>query len=276
MLTLMTDFGIDSPYVAAMKAAIYERLPQAIVLDLTHAIVPQDIRQGAVVWCDFTKTFPVGTVHLGVVDPDVGGNRRIIATRCGTQYFVCPDNGLLTVILQEHAPVELVEVTEPAYWRPDVSATFHGRDIMAPVAAAIAGGTPLAQLGRAFDADCQPVRFSLAKPTFLATEWHLEILYADHFGNLLLNATVDVLLRSFREYFTDNSVVEIVVGNHRHNATFVRSYCQMPPGRLVLLESSSGRLELAVVNGNALQQLSVVPGDHVIVRFNEHKKKQQA
>ena len=265
MLTLMTDFGIDSPYVAAMKAAIFERLPQAIVLDLTHAIAPQDIRQGAVVWCDFTKTFPVGTVHLGVVDPDVGGNRRIIAARCGTQYFVCPDNGLLTVILQEHAPVELVEVTEPAYWRPDVSATFHGRDIMAPVAAAIAGRTPLAQLGRTFDADCQPVRFSLAKPTFLATEWHLEILYADHFGNLLLNATVDALPQSFCEYFAGHSAVEITVGNRRNNATFVRNYCQMPPGNLVLLESSSGRLELAVVNGNALQQLSAVPGDRVAV-----------
>ena len=272
MLTLMTDFGIDSPYVAAMKAAIYERLPQAIVLDLTHAIAPQDVRQGAVVWCDFTKTFPAGSVHLGVVDPGVGGDRRIIAARCGTQYFVCPDNGLLTMILQERETVELIEVTEPAYWRADVSATFHGRDIMAPVAAAIAGGTPLAQLGRAFDADRQPVRFSLAAPAFLETEWHFEILYADHFGNLLLNATVDALPRSFREYFSSNSVVEIVVGNCRNNVAFVRSYCHKPPGSFVLLESSSGRLELAVVNGNALQRLSAVPGDRVAVCFNEYTK----
>ena len=269
MLTLMTDFGIDSPYVAAMKAAIFERLPQAIVLDLTHAIAPQNVRQGAVVWRDFTKTFPAGTVHLGVVDPGVGGDRRIIAAQCGTQYFVCPDNGLLTMVLQECSPVELVEVTNPAFWRPEVSATFHGRDIMAPVAAAIARGTPLSQLGRAFDANCQPVQFSFATPTFLETEWQLEIVYADHFGNLLLNATADVLPQSFREYFADNSAndsaLEIAIGNHRHNATFVHRYCQKPPGSLVLLESSSGRLELAIVNGNASRQLSAAPGATITV-----------
>lgn len=257
MLTLMTDFGTGSPYVAAMKAAIFERLPQAVVIDLTHAIAPQDVRQGTLVWCDFTRTFPAGTVHVGVVDPGVGGDRRIIAARCGEQFFVCPDNGLLTMVLQERPAAMTVELTEPAYWRPAVSATFHGRDIMAPVAAAIAGGTPFTQLGRL----CEPLRLPLAQPEFRGDAWHFEILYADHFGNLLLNATTDMLPQTFRE----NMLVAIEIGDRRESATFVRSYCDQSPGSLVLLASSSGRLELAEVNGNVSKRLSVGPGDRVVI-----------
>lgn len=262
MLTLMTDFGTDSPYVAAMKAAIFERLPQAVVVDLTHAIAPQDVRQGAVVWCDFTKTFPSGTVNVSVVDPGVGGRRRIIAAQCGNQFFICPDNGLSTLVLREREPVELVEVTDPAYWRPTVSATFHGRDIMAPVAAAVAGGTPLSRLGPVL---CDPVRLAIPEPAFDGNEWHFEILFADHFGNLLLNATADMLPESCRERSANEQPVEIEINGRRENATFVRSYCDMAPGKFVLLESSSGRLELAAVDGNASIRLSIGPGDRITI-----------
>ena len=265
MISLMTDFGTDSPYIAAMKAAIYERLPQAVVVDLTHSIAPQDIRQGAFVWYDYTKTFPAGTVHVGVVDPGVGSGRMIIATKCDGRYFICPDNGLLTLILQENQPEELVEITNRACWRPEISATFHGRDIMAPVAAAIAGGVPLAELGASLDNATPPILLPMTIPHFGETEWQFEILYVDHFGNLLLNTTAEILSAKL----TNHSAVTVDINEQRQetNAVFVTNYDSMAPGSFVLLKNSSGRLELAVVNGNASERLSAKPGDRVSVRL---------
>jgi len=269
VITLLTDFGTDSPYIAAMKAAIYERLPQAVVVDLTHSIAPQNIRQGAFVWCDFTETFPAGTVHVGVVDPGVGSRRRIIAAKCDDRYFICPDNGLLTLILQENQPEELAEVTNRAYWRPEISATFHGRDIMAPVAAAIAGGVPLAEIGTPLDNTTLPILLPITAPHFGETEWQLEILYVDHFGNLMLNATVDLLPKASKAKFAyyPDVTIDINGQGRETGAVFVSHYSGMAPGNLVLLESSSGRLELAVVNGNASKFLSAKPGDRVTVRL---------
>ena len=264
-MTLTTDFGTDSPYIAAMKAAIYEQLPQVVVVDLTHSIAPQDIRQGAVIWYDFTKTFPAGTVHVGVVDPGVGSRRRIIAAKCEDRYFVCPDNGLLTLILQENQPEEVVEITNRTYFRPTISATFHGRDIMAPVAVAIAGGVSLAELGKSLDNVAPPILLPMTAPHFGENEWQLEIMYVDHFGNLLLNATVEMLSAKL----TNNRTVTIDINGRGQetSAIFVASYSSMASGGLVLLESSSGRLELAVVNGNASERLSAKSGDRVTVHL---------
>ena len=270
IITLMTDFGTDSPYIAAMKAAIYERLPQAVLVDLTHSVAPQDIRQGAFVWCDFTKTFPPGTVHVGVVDPGVGSKRRIITAKCDGRCFVGPDNGLLTLVFQDKTPEELVEVANRAYWRPEISATFHGRDIMAPVAAAIAGGVPLSELGPPLDNTAPPILLPMTAARFGENEWQLEILYVDHFGNLLLNAGIEIVSAKL----TKHSVVTLDINGRgpAMNAVFVSHYSSMAsdgdmPGSLVLLESSSGRLELAVVNGNASERLSAKPGDRVTVRL---------
>jgi len=265
IVTLMTDFGTDSPYIAAMKAAVCERLPQAVVLDLTHAIPPQDIRQGAFVWREFTGTFPDGTVNIGVVDPGVGSERRIIAARCGGRFFVCPDNGLMTYILQENPPDEMIELTNQTHWRPEISNTFHGRDIMAPVAAAIAGNVPLFELGTPLDNKTSPVLFPTTQPLFGETEWQLEILYVDHFGNLLLNATVDMLPQARLDKSAHNPVVGISFHGQETNAVFVSHYSCREAGHLVLLEGSGGRLELAVVNGNASEQLSAKPGDRLTV-----------
>ncbi len=263
----MTDFGTDSPYIAAMKAAIFERLPQVVVIDLTHAIAPQDVLQGAFVWCEFTKTFPAGTVHVGVVDPGVGSGRRILATRCGGQYFVCPDNGLLTRVFLENPPSEMIEVTNRDYWRPEISATFHGRDIMAPVAAAIAGGASLAELGPPLDENKPPVLFPVQKPQFAENEWRLEILYVDRFGNLMLDATSDTVPEATLAKFSNALEIAIEVNGVETGAVFVAHYGCLPPDRLALLEGSGGRLELAVVNGNASGRFSAKAGDRVALRL---------
>ena len=269
MITLMTDFGTDSPYVAAMKAAIYERLPAATVIDLTHAIAPQNIGQGAFVWYDFTRTFPAGTAHLAVVDPGVGGRRRIIAARYRDQFRVCPDNGLLTFFTWDDEPDELVEITNPAYWRPVVSPTFHGRDIMAPVAAAIASGVSLSELGTPCGIDSghyvPPERLSVSLPIFEEKQWQLEALFADHFGNLLLNATMAMLPKNSLSRFERNTSAAIRVESQSYSAMFAQTYAGLQEGTFVLLESSSGRLELASVKGNASRQLTLDEGGRVTV-----------
>ena len=270
MITLMTDFGTDSPYLAAMKAAIYERLPQAVIVDLTHAIAPQDIHQGAFVWCEFTKTFPAGTVHVGVVDPGVGSKRRIIAVQCAGRYFVCPDNGLLTLVLRETTSDIAIEITHRSYWRPEISATFHGRDIMAPVAAAIAGGVPLAELGTPLDSSTPPILFPVSQPRFGKTQWQLEVLYVDHFGNLLLNATVGMLSEASLTMPVDNPevTVSICLREQEFPAVFVSNYSSRETGNLILLEGSNERLELAMVNGNAAKRLSAQAGARITIRFH--------
>lgn len=265
----MTDFGTDSPYIAAMKGAIYERLPRAVIVDLTHGIEPQNVRQGAFVWYDFTRTFPRGTVHVGVVDPGVGGKRRIIAARWREQYFICPDNGLLTLFMWVHAPDELIEVTNPTYWRTTVSATFHGRDIMAPVAAAISGGVPLSELGIHCDINSghamPPEIRPMDRPVFEENEWHLEVLYIDRFGNLLFNAAMDMLPEKAFARLKSSEKIMIRVKKREYAAMFVSTYCEMKPETLVLLVSSSERLELASVNGNAAKQLAIHEGEQLTV-----------
>ena len=265
----MSDFGTDSPYIVAMKVAIYERLPQAVIVDLTHAIAPQDVRQGAFVWSEFTKPFPARTVHVGVVDPGVGTKRRIIVARCGKQYFLCPDNGLLTLVLRENAPTELLEITNPVYWRQEISATFHGRDIIAPVAAALSGGVPLAELGTPLDTSAPPILFPVTEPFFGETEWQLEILYIDHFGNLLLNTTVEMITKAFHGRLTQNPAMAIHIHGRDQEvcAVFVSTYSCLSSGSLAMLEGSNGRLELAIVNGNAAERLSVKAGDRFTIRL---------
>jgi S-adenosylmethionine hydrolase len=279
MITLTSDFGTDSPYIAAMKAAILERFPCAVVLDLTHSIAPQNVRQGALVWHDFTQTFPERSIHLGIIDPDVGGNRRLVAARCREQFFVCPDNGLLTLFLREHSLVEAVELNHSQFWRSTVSKTFHGRDIMAPIAAVIADGVPLDQLGTKIavsyeNADVHStkrplVQIPFSDPVFSHRIWRLEVLYIDHFGNLLLNVTVDKLPDAVKsQLFRMMKLRLMTTDGMFFDAAYVTTYCCRSPGSVVLLEGSCGRWEVAVVNGNAAQTLGVTEGDTVIVELD--------
>ncbi|MCL2346943.1 MAG: SAM-dependent chlorinase/fluorinase [Planctomycetaceae bacterium] len=299
ILTLMTDFGSDSPYVGVLKGAIVERLsqPSAVALiDLTHSIEPQNVRQGAFVWSDFTATFPKNTVHLGVVDPGVGSRRKLIAVRCGGQFFVCPDNGLITFLAERCRDMEAFELTEPGFWRlpafqvyssrlkiPEVgaaspathgvcarpkaavptgcgmSATFHGRDILGPVAAAIANGTPLERLGT--PCSTEPVRLPVSKPGYSEQKIEAEIIAADSFGNLFLNIRVDEIPESHRQYLIPQKSLTILIEGCMFDVRFVAAYTDAPQESPVLLEGSSGRLEIAVVNGSAADFLHVTAQD---------------
>ncbi len=256
IVTLTTDFGAGSPYVAQIKGVILSIQPQAVLVDISHAIAPQDIRQGALVLEDVTPRFPVGSIHVAVVDPGVGTQRRILAAEIGGRYYIAPDNGLLGRLSSVAPAARIVALTQPEYWLPAVSPTFHGRDIMAPVAAHLSLGIALEELGQACDQITQ-----LLWPQVTVEKHRVvgEIIAIDSFGNLISNISQDVLAADG----TADSV-SIHCGG-RTISGLAATYGQCPPGTLIALIGSSSRLEVAVVNGSAAVELRAEVGDGVTV-----------
>src|SRR5690349_21794857 len=144
VITLTTDFGLRNGFVGIMKGVIYRIAPQVEIVDISHGIAPQDVHEGAYTLWRAVPFFPPSTIHVYVVDPGVGTQRRALAARLGEHYFVGPDNGLLTPLIEEaernHQPIEFIHLNNPKYWLPKISRTFHGRDIFAPTAAHLATG----------------------------------------------------------------------------------------------------------------------------------------
>ena len=146
-VTLTTDFGNSSPYVAQMKGVLLSLCPDIRLVDITHGIRPQDVTEGAVVLADVTPLFPAGTLHIAVIDPGVGTARKLLYAECGGQKYLLPDNGLLTLVAWKNLPNLLISLENRSYWRPEVCSTFHGRDILAPVVAHLCRGVILGELG---------------------------------------------------------------------------------------------------------------------------------
>jgi hypothetical protein len=265
IVTLTTDFGIRDSYVGVMKGVILSICPTAHLVDITHAITPQNVVEAAFIVQSFVPYFPVGTVHLVVVDPGVGSPRRAIALTTPRARYVGPDNGVLGPVWQDArtrwtpAEVRTVELTVPRFWRPQVSTTFHGRDIFAPVAAHLAAGIPLRAFGPALDT----IEVASLPEPVREPDGSLRgsIIYVDHFGNCVSNITVahlDWLGPQHQE-------LEVTVGEHSVG-TIQRTYADVAPGMPLALPGSNGRLELAVRNGHASQTLGVAAGDIVRVR----------
>ena len=155
IITLLTDFGNRDGFVGSMKGVIWGLAPQVQIADLTHEIEPQNVREGALILASCVPFFPPGTVHIAVVDPGVGTSRRPLAARLGSQYFVGPDNGLITFWLESamnsHQKIQLIHLDKPQFWLGEISSTFHGRDIFAPVGAHLANGIAIQSLGSPLD-----------------------------------------------------------------------------------------------------------------------------
>ena len=187
-LTLTTDFGLKDGTVGILKGVIWSICPQARIADISHTIRPQDILEAAFVLARATPYFPANTIHVFVVDPGVGTARRPMAARIGEAYYVGPDNGALTLLLERAEGAgqacEFVHLTRPAYWLPEVSRVFHGRDIFAPCAAHLARGVALSELGEPFS---DPVRLPIPKAQPTRQGWLGQVLYVDWFGNLVVN-----------------------------------------------------------------------------------------
>ena len=265
LITLTTDFGQVDAYVAMLKGVILTTNPAAQILDYAHEIEAQKVNQAAYLLHTGYRYFPNGTVHMVVVDPGVGSDRKAIALRSPQWAFVAPDNGVLTYVWQEllaehgRDALELVELTESRWWLPTVSTTFHGRDIFAPVAARIAAGVPLNEFGPALES---PVLLPLSSPSQrLDGSWEGRIIHVDHFGNCITNFT-----RSFLDAHQADGTPVIAILDQRIER-IERTYGDSEWGTVMALIGSNERLELAVRNGNAARMLGVGVGDSLRIIF---------
>jgi S-adenosylmethionine hydrolase len=259
IITLTTDFGVGSPYVAAMRGVILTINPDVQLVDISHAISPQDIRAGALALAQAAPWFPPLTIHLAVVDPGVGSSRQIVYARIGEQQFVGPDNGLFSCLALREHPSTIIAVEEPGFWLPRVSSTFHGRDIMAPVAARLSLGLNPAQLGPAL-ADIERLDWTEARVAGNKIEGVVESV--DSFGNLITNISEDTLAKVPR----GEEQVAIYCDEHETRGIF-RTYSDQPEMTLIALVGSGGRLELAIVGENASLMLGVKAGAPVKVTW---------
>lgn len=263
-ISLLTDFGLQDSYVGQMKGVIASINPQAALVDLTHAIPPQQILAAAVALSDSVDAFPSGTIHLAVVDPGVGSSRRAIAAEVGPYRFVCPDNGLLTLVLQRAPLRRAVNLDQQRWWRPTVSQTFHGRDLFAPIAAAWSLGHDLAEFGSPLTEplmslpinECEVVPGTGSEAAVIRGQ----ILVIDRFGNLITNVTRDCIPPKTRQIQIE--IAELCL----HGIS--GCYSQRDPGTCIALFGSSGRLEIAIVNGNAAAELAATVGTPVTVSYH--------
>jgi hypothetical protein len=258
LITLLTDFGRDSPYVAVMKGVILCINPEATLVDLTHSIGPQNVRQGALVLDELARWFPPQTIHVAVVDPGVGSDRRIVYAQIGDGHFLAPDNGLLSRLAQRVHPSTIRTVTEAEFWLPAVSATFHGRDIFAPVAARLSLGLAPERLGppqaELITLDWPEVRVAAGK-----LEGRIESI--DSFGNLISNIPAEKL-----EGVPRGETVTIECDEHQTQGIF-STYSDQPEMTLIALVGSSGKLELAIVGDSAATMLGIRVGTLVNVSW---------
>lgn len=258
-LTLTTDFGTKDAYVAAMKGVALGICPDARLVDVSHEIAPQDVMEAAFVLREAAPHFPDGAVHLVVVDPGVGTERRAVALRRGAHFFVGPDNGVFPLVLDGAAPDEAVVLDRPALWRSaEPSTTFHGRDIFAPAAAHLAAGRPLSALGSPAGA-LAPLRW--AQP--IADEEGIQgwTVHIDHFGNCITNIS-----RALLEARRPARALRCFVGSTVLRAIHP-TYDAVAEGEPLLLFGSGGYLEVAVNAGNAAQLLGIRKGEAVNLVF---------
>lgn len=262
IITILTDFGLQDGFVGVMKGVILGIAPGTSIVDISHLVPPQNITAGAYIFNASAPYFPPGTIHICVVDPGVGTARRPIAGRLGSQLFVGPDNGLLTLMLtraqRAGEPVDIVHLDRPDYWRPDISTSFHGRDIFAPVAAHLARGVALTDLGTPIH---DPVLLNIPQPERTPHGLRGVVRRIDHFGNLATNIT--------QEDIAGLGELNVRIGGARIHG-LVRTFGDRPPGHLIAYITSIGNLAVAMVNGNAAQRLNAHEGDVVEVETIAH------
>ncbi len=244
-----------------MKGVILGICPQAQLVDLTHEIPSQTILPGAFLLKSVLEYFPRGTVHLAVVDPGVGGSRKAIAVKSRGCYFVGPDNGLIPAALEEWGVEEVVELTGKKYQLSKPSSTFHGRDLFAPVAAHLAKGVPFSKLGKKLT---RWIVGEIPKPRKTPQGWEGEVLWVDHFGNLVTNLN-DKHLQAIKSRKTGPASPFRLKMGKTVLLNLATRYSQVKRGTLIALMGSSGNLEISVNRGNASRKLSVGIGTPVVL-----------
>jgi len=258
-ITLMTDFGLADGFVGMMKGVIYNVNPRATIIDISHDISSQDISEAAFLLGASYRYFPKGSVHVVVVDPGVGSQRRAVAVETEDYYFVAPDNGVLTWALAQEKSVKSVELTNSAYFLDEISDTFHGRDIFAPVAAHLSSGVGINDLGVEIDSLIEISRF---EPEVAQSGIKGHIIHVDRFGNLI----TDVPRRLFRTVVSDHQFSIELAGIRLREIS--RSYRDVTAGEALAIFNSFGNLEIAVNQGNAANVLRVQKGSDVWIAIS--------
>ncbi len=256
LITLLTDFGARDVYAGVMKGVIATINPHARIIDLTHEVAAQDGAEAAWLLRTAYRFFPAGTVHVVVVDPGVGSSRRGIAAEAGEWWFVGPDNGVLSAAL-ELPGARAVELRNQAYWLAEVSRTFHGRDIFAPVAAHLSAGAPFDDLGPPVE---DAVVLPAPLPSIDAATVTAHVVHVDRFGN----AITDVDEATFRRWAGDRPV--FIDAGGRSIEGVRAAYAEAASGEPLALFGSSGHLEVAVRDGSAADALGLRRGDVLIMR----------
>ncbi len=263
VIALLTDFGLEDNYVGTMKAVIAGINPGAGVIDVTHGVRPQDVIGGAFMLSSSYRYFPEGTIFVAVVDPGVGGKRKILCAQTGKYIFLAPDNGILGAVLSEESEknvLSLVEVSNAKFFLPEVSGTFHGRDIFAPVAAHLSLGVSPAELGPRLS---EFRRLDISGPVNAADGTLTgEVVYVDRFGNLITN------IDRGRIEGGETSVRSVTIGKKEIEGLSA-TYSDGRPGEALALIGSSGYIEIAENCGNAGESLGCARGEKVTVRFNK-------
>jgi len=257
VITLLTDFGLKDSYIGAMKGVILSINPEVHIIDITHDIEPQSILDAAFVLYTTYSYFPKGTIHLAVVDPGVGTERRPIGITTQDYYFIGPDNGVFGLVLGKHRDSEVFQLINNTYFREKISQTFHGRDIFAPVAAHLSLGVTLDKIGRVIK-DYKGIEI----PEPLVTQGLLEgqIIYRDRFGNLVTNVSQEIF-----SHFVGHDSFEIEVGPFK-TQTLRSAYAEVAPGEPLAIFGSTGYLEISENMGNASARLGLDVGDPIRIR----------
>lgn len=251
-ITLLTDFGTRDGYAAAMHGVIAAIAPDVRVIDASHDIPPGDIRSAAWTLRSYWNLFPAGTVHVIVIDPGVGTSRRGVAAAADGRVLVAPDNGVLSLVLDEAIRKEVRFIENTQWFRSEVSNTFHGRDVFAPVAAHLALGAPFRSAGPLAG---ELVRLSAPEPRRQGADIHGEVVHVDRFGNLITSIP--------GAWITRDAEIEI---STKQVGSLRSAYGDVERGELVALIGSSGRLEIAVHRHSAAERLGLGLGTPVVVR----------
>lgn len=256
LIAFLTDYGYADTYVAQVKAVLLRLCPTCEVLDLTHGVPPQNVRSGAYLLASATPYLPDSAIVIAVVDPGVGTARRAVTVQGLRHTYLAPDNGLLCLALRDDPPQKAVVLDNPRYHLPEVSATFHGRDLFAPCAAHLANGVPLEQLGTAIPPDTLQ-RLPHLEPEFTADAVCCRPLHTDHFGNVVFNLRYE----AFRAWRGDGSAPVQVRLENASGASLelplVRTFGEVGWGEPLAYWGSNGYLEVAVNGGSAARQLTI-------------------
>lgn len=262
IITLLTDYGTRDSYVAAIKGVISSVNPNADIIDITHDIKSQDIIEAAFIISCTYKYFPVRTIHVVIVDPTVGSNRRILLVVTDEYYFIAPDNGVLSLIYDTGTVSTVYEVNAEHYYLSEINPTFHGRDIMAPVAGWLSKGIESDKFGEPIT---DYLKLTFPKPRLISPKsLKGTVFHVDRFGNIISNIMVGDINKAQAEYKSEN--FKIVIGKFEINS-LKRTYCEGNKGELIALIGSSGYLEIASYQNDAAYITGACRGTEIILLF---------